>query len=299
MISNGCNNAFGYCAPQALKVSTDGFCGPNHANTYCPHNQCCSSAGVCDTVQSSCGAGCQPAFGLCSATITPTAVPSTTPLPSNIGTNWNQISPFTNCINPKHVALTFDDGPDPSIIAQVMAAAKAQTPPIPLTFFEIGNNVLANPGVSATVAGTSGFFVADHTMDHPSAIGMFDTDIYNEASQCAAALKTANGKNVQYFRPPYGEYTPASMKVWNGLGLFVISWSITSNDFADPANGAAALANVQAGLAAAPGVGHIVLCHDIHTACLSVFPSIVSTFQQAGYTFVDLQTCTGVAPYKP
>ena len=209
-----------------------------------------------------------------------------------------QSDPATGCKNPKTVALTFDDGPDPVITAQVIAAAKAQSPNIPLLFFEIGENVDANPGVSASV-NSNGFLIGDHTYTHPDvASGLSDATIIQEASSAASAIQSATGRNPRFFRPPYGDYSTASMNDWYNLGLYSVTWNIDSNDWMDPANADAAYNNIAAALAQDTNSGHIVLCHDIHDACKDAFPRIVNLFHQNGYTFVSLEDCLGIKAYK-
>jgi peptidoglycan/xylan/chitin deacetylase (PgdA/CDA1 family) len=179
-----------------------------------------------------------------------------------------------------------------------MAQAKAQTPAIPLTFFEIGQNVVANPGVSLSVK-NAGFVIADHTNTHPDATTEDDATITQEAMSAYTAISNAAGVKPRYFRPPYGAFSPSSMTDWYNLGFYVITWSIYSDDFEDPANADAAYNNIAAQLALDNTSGHIVLCHDIHSACKDAFPRIVTLFKSNGYTFVDMQTCLGITSLTP
>jgi len=52
------------------KVSTDGTCGPNHNNTVCPNNQCCSKYGYCGTDDDYCVKYCVPGYGQCKGSTT-------------------------------------------------------------------------------------------------------------------------------------------------------------------------------------------------------------------------------------
>ena len=205
--------------------------------------------------------------------------------------------PAIGCIAPKTVALTYDDGPDDVITAQVMAAALAQNPKIPLIFFEVGSNISARPPVSVSV-NNNGFLIGDHTWDHPSAIGLSDALVTQEATTAAAEIKTVTGRNPRFLRPPYGDYTAAAMKDWYNLGMYVVTWDIDSNDWMDPGNADAAYNNVEAAFLEDTHSGHIILCHDVHTACKDALPRIVTLFQSYGYRFVSLDECLNIAPYK-
>ena len=131
-----------------------------------------------------------------------------------------------------------------------------------------------------------------------SAIGASDAQVRADAADGAASILAATGRNPRYFRPPFGYFTDAALGIWNSLGLFAINWSIDSNDWRDPSNADAAFANIASSLNADPNSGHIVLCHDTHTACLDAFPRIVELFKDNGYSFVTLEQCLGVAPYQ-
>ena len=179
-----------------------------------------------------------------------------------------------------------------------MAAAQARN--IPLTFFQIGEHVASYPGVSASV-NSNGFLLADHTYSHPSAIGPpppSDAAISQEATSAADIIEASTGRNPRFFRPPYGDYTPAAMLNWYNLGFYVVNWDVDSNDWQDPGNADAAYNNVEAQFLEDTNAGHIILCHDIHTACKDAFPRIVDLFQSNGYTFVSLEDCLGIAAYK-
>src|SRR6202022_2920357 len=66
---------------------------------------------------------------------------------------------------PGLVALTFDDGPDPTWTPQILAALERE--PVPATFFLIGKNAQAHQAlVRREVA--DGHVVAGHTFSHPN-----------------------------------------------------------------------------------------------------------------------------------
>ena len=224
---SGCQAAFGQCGttttttPSSSTSSSatqtprsDGQCGPSFANVPCPSSQCCSEFGWCGTDDQHCGTGClyQCSFTTTSLFASSTAIiptsthvltttASASPTQTNIGYWPPQLEPATNCVRQKTVALTFDDGPDPVITAQVMAAAKAQTPQIPLLFFQIGENVDANPDISANVKNL-GFSIGDHSYSHLSAIDLSDAEITQQASEAYSAINAATGLNPRFFRPP-------------------------------------------------------------------------------------------------
>ena len=78
-------------------IGPNGPCGPKSASgsDVCASGLCCSQFGYCGSTGEYCGLGCNTAFGQCGGgSVTPGA---------------SQSGPATNCIQPKTVALTFDD----------------------------------------------------------------------------------------------------------------------------------------------------------------------------------------------
>eukprot|EP00834_Sanchytrium_tribonematis_P001308 NODE_31_length_37178_cov_0.413576.p7 type:complete len:462 gc:universal NODE_31_length_37178_cov_0.413576:25333-23948(-) len=274
--------------PSPTPPGPNGPCGNNAAavtgNKVCQTGLCCSQYGYCGTGTAFC-TNCQSGFG--------TGCTSTNPT----GPSWSrQSDPATYCTQNKVVALTYDDGPDPVITNQVAAIAKTN-PVIPLTFFQVGQNVDARSGITSTL-NSQGFIIADHTYSHISAIGMADATVTLEATKARQSIQKVIGKNVQFFRPPYGDYTTSSMLDWYNLGLYVVTWSIDSLDWTDPGNPDNAYNNIANRLAADSTRGHTVLCHDIHTACKDALPRIKDLFISYGYKFVTLEQCLGIAPYQ-
>ena len=65
----------------------------------------------------------------------------------------------------KMIALTFDDGPDPTTTPQALAILKKYN--AKATFFMVGKNVSANPDIAKQVR-KEGHQIGNHTWDHPS-----------------------------------------------------------------------------------------------------------------------------------
>ncbi|OUM63610.1 carbohydrate-binding module family 18 protein, partial [Piromyces sp. E2] len=65
--------------PTNYKISTDGYCGPNHG--ICPNNKCCSKYGYCGITNEYCGEGCQRDYGNCGKITKPTNSMGNTSLP--------------------------------------------------------------------------------------------------------------------------------------------------------------------------------------------------------------------------
>ena len=68
-VASGCQPGFGSCDQTTGNISIDGSCGKNGKTCKgSAFGNCCSSSGYCGSTTAFCGAGCQSAFGTCTAT---------------------------------------------------------------------------------------------------------------------------------------------------------------------------------------------------------------------------------------
>jgi len=154
-----------------------------------------------------------------------------------------------------HVALTFDDGPDPASTPAVLEALdrlgwKA-------TFFMLGAMVEAAPGLAAEVAG-AGHEVAVHGQIHLSELRRPPSRVMSDLQRAAATVERATGEGVTWFRPPYGIMAASGLWACRRLGLRPVLWTCWGRDWRLEATAESVLADVEADLR--PGA--TVLLHD-------------------------------------
>jgi peptidoglycan/xylan/chitin deacetylase (PgdA/CDA1 family) len=138
----------------------------------------------------------------------------------------------------RHIALTFDDGPDPTwtpqvlhLLAQYHATA---------TFCLIGVNVRARPELVRDIA-AGGNALCDHTMHHdenlPSRTAAVIRSEIDEDRQ--AILAAAPGASIRYFRAPAGNFSKPGAHVSiqaiaASMGMQPLAWSIDTRDWTEP-----------------------------------------------------------------
>jgi peptidoglycan/xylan/chitin deacetylase (PgdA/CDA1 family) len=162
----------------------------------------------------------------------------------------------------KHIALTFDDGPDPMWTPQVLdllAQYGARA-----TFCVVGTNVQAHPDLVRRIV-DEGHVLCDHTMDHDEQLPSLPAgDREAEIMGCHDAIRAAvPGARVPYFRAPAGAFSPAGdpdpdsvQRIAARHGMRSLGWSIDTEDWTKPGVDAIVSAVQQAG-------GHdVVLLHD-------------------------------------
>ncbi len=179
------------------------------------------------------------------------------------------------------VALTFDDGPDPSVTPRVLDlldrhGAKA-------TFFCVGMRARVHPGlVRAIIA--RGHAVENHTDRHlnrfaalpPHAMG-------REIDAAQATLAGLAGTAPAFFRAPMGIRSPLLEPLLAARNLRLVSWTRRALDGIDTRPGSATR-RLTRDLAA----GDILLLHDRREVALAVLPDLLTALAASGLRSVTL-----------
>ena len=100
-----------------------------------------------------------------------------------------------------HVALTFDDGPDPAwtpAFLEVLANWQVHA-----TFFMLGSMAARSPGLAAEVAG-AGHEVAVHGWAHRYTVLRSPRAVADDLARATDAVAGATGAQPRFYRPPYG-----------------------------------------------------------------------------------------------
>ncbi|MEM6609600.1 MAG: polysaccharide deacetylase family protein [Pseudomonadota bacterium] len=184
------------------------------------------------------------------------------------------------------VALTFDDGPHPTLTPQlldILAAYGARA-----TFYVIGRNAARYPDILRRIA-AEGHEIGNHTWSHPSLFGLGDRAMLSELERTNAAVRAAVGFDPQNVRPPYGNMYPRqSQVVFDALGMTTVLWSIDPLDWQRP--GAGVVANR---ILSASHAGAVVLSHDIHGPTVRAMPTVIEGLLAREYQLVQVSEIMG------
>lgn len=125
------------------------------------------------------------------------------------------------------LALTFDDGPHPNTTAILETLKKHNAP---ATFFCIGNQAQQHPEILNRIV-AEGHTVGNHTQNHSNKWGVMKTaQVKEEIETCSKTLQDITGKEVKYFRPPFGVTNPKIGRALHQLPLKIIGWDLRSLD---------------------------------------------------------------------
>jgi len=129
---------------------------------------------------------------------------------------------------PPRVALSFDDGPHPTITPRLLdVLAKLQ---VKATFFMIGRNIEQAPEV-VTRAHREGHLIANHSFTHAH-LGMFGTPRYwlREMEKTSALITALTGERPTLFRPPMGFKTWPMHRAARIHDQQVVTWTRRAYD---------------------------------------------------------------------
>jgi peptidoglycan/xylan/chitin deacetylase (PgdA/CDA1 family) len=195
-------------------------------------------------------------------------------------------------LRPGAVALTFDDGPDPTWTPRVLALlAHAR---VHATFCLIGREAAAHPDlVRAIVAG--GHRLCDHTYDHDEHLptdtpGRRDTEI----SGAYRAIADAAGVAPNFFRAPGGNWSPAVEAEARREGMTPLRWSVDPRDWSRPGT-----AQILSTVYQQVRPGGIILMHDgggDRSQTVAALRQLLTRLPAMGYAFVLPPTETAPRP---
>ncbi len=154
-----------------------------------------------------------------------------------------------------HVALTFDDGPDPEStpeFARVLAERGVRA-----TFFMLGSMVAKAPGLAAQIA-AAGHEVGVHGFDHRYLTMRGPRATRDDLTRATELIEGVTGNRPTLFRPPYGVLSGPALLTARELRLTPVLWGSWGREWTRGASPASVLQTLVSGLDG----GVTVLLHD-------------------------------------
>jgi len=178
----------------------------------------------------------------------------------------------------RSVALTFDDGPDPTHTPAVLDRLRALG--VRATFFVVGRKVEACPALVARIA-REGHEIGHHSYSHAPPDETSAQALVAEARRTSTLLERLLGKRPCLFRPPHGKLTPGKLLGLWALGQTIVLWNRDPKDFA---RGAADPIRRWFQTESLAG-GDIVLLHDVHAHIAPALDTVVERAAGLGLGF--------------
>lgn len=129
------------------------------------------------------------------------------------------------------LALTFDDGPNPVWTPRLLTILADHN--VKATFFLMGSRAKEQPALVRRIT-AEGHLVGNHTWSHPNLALTNAKQIREELARTSETLEQITGKEVRYFRPPFGARRPAVFRIARSLGLTTVLWNAMTSDWSEP-----------------------------------------------------------------
>lgn len=182
----------------------------------------------------------------------------------------------------RELALTFDDGPGPYTPKVLDVLTRLH---VPATFFTVGFMIpLFHQALQRELQ--MGVAIGDHTEQHPMMTHLSAAGQQSQIVVQTQQLHRLGGAFPRLYRPPYGLYNAATLRILRRAGMLMVLWSTDTEDYTQP--GVKAI--VRAALAGAKP-GAIILLHDAggtRTQTIAALPQIVRTLRARGYMLVTV-----------
>ncbi|MFF6998892.1 polysaccharide deacetylase family protein [Streptomyces sp. NPDC008313] len=187
--------------------------------------------------------------------------------------------------HPGHIALTFDDGPDPRSTPHFLDVL--DTLAVRATFFVLGESAGRHSGLTREIA-DRGHELAVHGWTHDRPWLPRPGQDARDIARTVGVLREIGGRAPDWYRPPYGILTGGRWLAARRAGLRTVLWSVWAKDWRADATPASVRGAVRAGLRG----GGTVLLHDSDRvaspdcwrATLGALPQLVSDCRDAGFT---------------
>jgi peptidoglycan/xylan/chitin deacetylase (PgdA/CDA1 family) len=184
----------------------------------------------------------------------------------------------SDAVEPKKIALTFDDGPHPvytKILLDGLAERGAKA-----SFFVTGENAEKYPGLILRMQ-KEGHLIGNHTYSHIQLTSNNREAFRQELISTNEVLKEITGAETIFVRPPYGSWDKGFEQE---LNMFPVLWTIDPLDWCSQSS-----TNVEKRILSKARENAIILLHDEYASSIEAALFIVDELQSQGYVFVTVE----------
>lgn len=203
----------------------------------------------------------------------------------NAGGGVHEASAGQEYIEPKVVALTFDDGPNEKYTEKLLDGLKERG--VKASFFLIGTCIDGNEEIVKRM-NEEGHLIGVHCMRHTDLTRESADHALKQLGETGAMITEITGKEPEYVRPPYGSWNDSLEELVSAkLGMMPVFWSVDSVDW-KLKNASKIVKKV----VKETEDGDIILMHDEFSTSVEAAFQIIDNLLANGYTFVTVDELT-------
>lgn len=191
----------------------------------------------------------------------------------------------------KIIALTFDDGPHSRFTSEILNVLREYD--APATFFVIGKNIEGNEHLLKDID-SKGHIIGNHTFSHSFFIDFKGRKSFTEEiSRTTAAVYKITGRQMRFFRPPYGVTTPHLANALKDLRYCAIGWDVRSLDTTNEPE-EVIFKRVKEQIKP----GSVILFHDTSARTVNVLKQTLNFAKENGFKIVSTERLFNLKAYE-
>ena len=178
-------------------------------------------------------------------------------------------------IETRRIALTFDDGPHPYYTDLLLDGLAERG--VKATFFLLGENIEGREDVIRRMS-EEGHLIGNHTFYHVDINSLSMEEACAEIRDTSEAIRAITGQQVEYVRPPYGNWNKELecqvMMIPVFWTLDTLDWKVKNTD------------RIVREVLEEVEENDVILMHDSYRTTVEAALRIVDELQKEGYEFV-------------
>lgn len=182
-------------------------------------------------------------------------------------------------IEPKRLAITFDDGPNEFYTPVLLDGLKERG--VHATFFLIGSNIEQGENRKLVMRmKTEGHLIGNHTYHHVEITKISNEEAYQEIRTTNELIEGITGESVEYMRPPFGLWQKA---LEEKIHILPVMWTIDPLDWTTEN-----VDEIVNKVVTKVQEDDIILLHDSYGSSVEAALRIIDLLQAEGYDFVTV-----------
>lgn len=183
----------------------------------------------------------------------------------------------------KYIYLTFDEGYEAGYTPKILETLKENN--VTATFFITAHYLNTQPDLIKQMI-DEGHIVGNHTVNHKSMPTLTEEKINLEVMDLHKSIYEKFQYEMNYIRPPMGEFSEKSLSVTNSLGYKTVMWSFAYEDWNEDKQPD----ETQAKKKILDNVhnGEIMLLHGNSKTNTNILGDIIKEIKNMGYEFKSL-----------